>query len=66
MKHIAEQFQLPFPRERVTVNVGKIDPRFFTLRDAGKLCRPRSEGACDAFERDLGLLESEWEDSDEF
>jgi len=66
MKHIAIQYPLALPNESVIVKVGKIDPRFFTLHDADKLCRPRGEGANEAFERDLGLQESDWEGSDEF
>lgn len=67
MKHIAEQFELPLNkagkgRKMVVANVrvGKI-PRFVTGLEIAALCMPRGDGACDAFERDLGMG-----DDDEF
>lgn len=40
----------------------RIDPKFFTMNDATRICAPRGESACDAFDRDLSMEDDNWDD----
>ena len=45
------------PPVLVNVRFGKIDPRFVTESDIGRICAPHGEGAQDAFDRDVGFMD---------